>query len=740
MSSAIATKVDADIEKKLQLVCELFQCKGVNEITIVLVNTAVMATFGKGSALKKKDIVVNGSSWGLEWSGTSGNDSVRYNRSMDLRSKFLNSLSPASDATDAILDVPFSSLTIMSPTATKPTVVPLPKIDTHEDRFGLLAEIYTAAGTNSMTIDALNQAIMRRGVSQAKFVVNKKCIQEVGGNFGFCWDTQNTTGVVVWAGASVPNLQTAVGQTRKAVGASHMLTTPVTRASATISSSKAGSAKSALSVSTTMRHQTDSSFEFVTRNEHEESSVDAKSSIFTHFYKDRSTQSSKQSLSCSLVDEATYMKEKIRGGYLGDLIIENPSNSSPVAVADLTETSILSNKRAFLSVAEPFSLICVGRQGMGKSHTLNVVLENCLINCSDPVELPLTRLDTSMCALVLHFDQSESNVCEALGIHDTAPLVQQLLSAPIDTVKKVIVLASPNFHIQRKRFYNKLENVEVKKLKFRWKSLDAAQLKKLMRLDATDSQLYVSLMLSMLGKFQEKDELPNMEQFFEAFENSCSPEQQRPLKQRLNLLRSIVTEDENDDTSAELATLMGPGVFVICDLTDPMLSELEVNAVFQVMLQQFRRKQLASTGKVVVFDEAHKYLSTDSKSDCLSKDIVATIRQMRHENIRILLSTQSPLHLPAEAIELSTIAVMHEFQSRDWYKYIDSKLSLPETGFETIKNLPRGKALLVSRKIQHSLFDTDEEDRLDSTRVRDAAVIIIRERITKDCGYTITHG
>jgi hypothetical protein len=723
MSSASVTKVDAELEKKLQLVCKLFQAEDRKEIHIGPVNLAVVATFGLGSSLKKKDITVNGSS---------GHDCIRYNPHNDLRSNSIESqLSPDGTGLE-IQHVPLSSHTSIGSATT-----PVPKVETDEDRFRLMTEIYMAAAKDSMTIDALNKAIMHKGVSQATFVANKKYIVEVGGSFGFCWDTRNSTGVVVWSGAAVPSRETAVGPTRNAAAVLQPPSNPNTN-----SSGKARPAKTVLNVSTTMRQQAGSSFDFVTRIDTEEShgAVDAKSSIFTHFYKDRSTQSSKQSLSCSLVDEATYMKEKIRGGYLGDLIIENPSNSSPVAVADLTETSILSNKRAFLSVAEPFSLICVGRQGMGKSHTLNVVLENCLINCSDPVELPLTRLDTSMCALVLHFDQSESNVCEALGIHDTAPLVQQLLSAPIDTVKKVIVLASPNFHIQRKRFYNKLENVEVKKLKFRWKSLDAAQLKKLMRLDATDSQLYVSLMLSMLGKFQEKDELPNMEQFFEAFENSCSPEQQRPLKQRLNLLRSIVTEDENDDTSAELATLMGPGVFVICDLTDPMLSELEVNAVFQVMLQQFRRKQLASTGKVVVFDEAHKYLSTDSKSDCLSKDIVATIRQMRHENIRILLSTQSPLHLPAEAIELSTIAVMHEFQSRDWYKYIDSKLSLPETGFETIKNLPRGKALLVSRKIQHSLFDTDEEDRLDSTRVRDAAVIIIRERITKDCGYTITHG
>jgi hypothetical protein len=49
------------------------------------------------------------------------------------------------------------------------------------------------------------------------------------------------------------------------------------------------------------------------------------------------------------------------------------------------------------------------------------------------------------------------------------------------------------------------------------------------------------------------------------------------------------------------------GTLVVADLTDPMMSADEACGVFQVLLEQFRGA--AMPGKVIAFDEAHKYLS-----------------------------------------------------------------------------------------------------------------------------------
>jgi hypothetical protein len=133
-----------------------------------------------------------------------------------------------------------------------------------------------------------------------------------------------------------------------------------------------------------------------------------------------------------------------------------------------------------------------------------------------------------------------------------------------------------------------------------------------------------------------------------------------PLEQRLELLKQFVAESEANealqDQQQDLESLAQSGALVVADLTDPMLSPAEANGVFQVLLEQFRQKKLPC-GKVVVCDEAHKYFDTKAKGgDGLANSIVDTVRLMRHEGIRVVVSTQSPLTMPPELLELATVA------------------------------------------------------------------------------------
>ena len=66
---------------------------------------------------------------------------------------------------------------------------------------------------------------------------------------------------------------------------------------------------------------------------------------------------------------------------------------------------------------------------MGKSHTTNVVLENCLLSCAMPSSAPLVQLRAPMSALVLHYDQLETNVCEATGLAHPNAKIERILSA-----------------------------------------------------------------------------------------------------------------------------------------------------------------------------------------------------------------------------------------------------------------------------------------------------------------------
>jgi len=390
----------------------------------------------------------------------------------------------------------------------------------------------------------------------------------------------------------------------------------------------------------------------------------------------------------------------------------------------------------YLNVQEPFCLVCVGIQGAGKSHSMNVVLENCFINYPHPSQLPVTRLKQSTCGLVLHYDQSPGNICEVTGLRR---LTTDFDHTPeIRPVENMIILVSATYYKQRKAFY---ENVDVKiyPLLFKWSSLGAQQLKKLMRLSENDSQLYVSVILNLLRQYQRDGRLPVFKSFLREVLEKCDVKGQNgPLKQRLQLLETIIMESEwNKDVTdvPTLESMMGPNVLIVADLTDPLLSASEANGIFQVLLEQFRSIPIKDgTGKVVAFDEAHKYLAPDGSSakDELSSAIVNSVRLMRHEGLRILISTQSPMALPSELLELISVAMLHHFQSNDWYKYLASKIPLPDDSFEEIKKLQVGEALCISTKI--------DSKRHPQHYIEDSCVkISIRRRITADYGKSKTN-
>ena len=447
-------------------------------------------------------------------------------------------------------------------------------------------------------------------------------------------------------------------------------------------------------------------------------------------------------------------------------------------------------EKVYLNVSEPFCLVATGLQGSGKSHTVGVVLENCLL----PYEFSgILCLNQPMAGLVFHYDPSERNFCEATGMEQwSKDLVRRVATSntsyrvnpgveetkigenlddaltatenvppnstsateePPSTLSaifqnkplksKIIVLVSPTNFKSRKEFYSS-ESYEVYPLLFRWKELDVIQLKKLMRLNESDGQLYVSLMLAKLRKYHRAGHLPEFDAFIEEIqgEKDLSAGQLGPLRQRLTLLQQFISEsDENkalQGQQRDLKDLIGSGRLVVADLTDPMLAPIEANGIFQVLLEQFRKipRESCNCGKIVVCDEAHKYFDEKFKGgDGLANAIVETVRQMRHEAIRVIVSTQSPDTMPPELLGLSSVSVCHGFHSKAWYKCIDNKVPLPPDGFETVQNLQTGQALVYAAK--SDTFDdgySDVEDDMSENDSKEAILIQIRPRLTEDRG------
>ena len=87
-----------------------------------------------------------------------------------------------------------------------------------------------------------------------------------------------------------------------------------------------------------------------------------------------------------------------------------------------------------------------------------------------------------------------------------------------------------------------------------------------------------------------------------------------------------------------------------------------------------------------------------NKNDGLSEAIINVARLMRHDGIRLIVSTQSPKALAPEVLELVSVAVLHHFHSQDWWTYIRQKLPLPDEDWDTILSLGRGNALVFASR------------------------------------------
>jgi DNA phosphorothioation-dependent restriction protein DptH len=158
-----------------------------------------------------------------------------------------------------------------------------------------------------------------------------------------------------------------------------------------------------------------------------------------------------------------------------------------------------------------------------------------------------------------------------------------------------------------------------------------------------------------------------------------------------------------------------------------MLAPEEANGIFQVLLEQFRRVE--HPAKLVVFDEAHKYMSASSrhsKVKGLASEMVSVFRQMRHLGMRMVVSTQSPAVLPPEMLELATVAVVHGFHSKDWFKLLQSKTVISDELFLPIQSLQTGEAMVYARRSDITNDGTDCWH-----------MMTIRQRLTMDGGSSV---
>ncbi len=355
-----------------------------------------------------------------------------------------------------------------------------------------------------------------------------------------------------------------------------------------------------------------------------------------------------------------------------------------------------------------------GVQGFGKSYTLGVIAEMASMQNAGVNVLP-----SPLATVIFHFHKSdvyEPEYVTAVEPNRKTSEIDRLLAEYGAQPKGLddVVLLAPEAKVERRR--REYPGVNIQPIKFNAAELGAESWKFLLGAYGNDS-LYIRQLVAIMRR--HRDGL-TINTFRQEIENADLPAAARRLAEdRLTLAEPYI------DDGRRLGELLRPGRTVIVDLRDEWVEKDEALGLFVVMLRIFAasRHEGREFNKLVVFDEAHKYISESN----LISQVVETIREMRHQATSVIIASQDPLSVPRAIIELTSILIMHRMTSPQWLKHLRSAIvALDDLQDAAVTSLQPGEALVWAQR------STDKRFTLRPQKVN------IRPRFTQHGGGTKT--
>ena len=372
-------------------------------------------------------------------------------------------------------------------------------------------------------------------------------------------------------------------------------------------------------------------------------------------------------------------------------------------------------KKIAIDLSETNTISLFGVQGGGKSYTIGTISEMVLKQFSDVNELP-----APLAGVIFHYSESmdyepefTSMIYPNNEVNELKKLKERYGAEP-DRVEDVIILTPKDKIVERQSEY---PSIKVLPIAFNSKELSVQDWMFLLGAVGNDSA-YIKQLKAIM-----KDHRRNMtlDGIFQSVESSelLSNSQKALARQKLSFAREYI------DDNYTLRDSLKPGRLIIVDLRDEFIVKDEALGLFVIMLNVFSAvKNLNGShfNKFIVFDEAHKYM--DNKD--LTGNIVTAIREMRHKGVSIMIASQDPPSLPNEIIELSSIVLLHKFNSPQWLKHIQKSI----TQLSSLS--PADMSLLMPG--EGFLWSTKATDKGISVK---PVKISTRPRVTKHGGGTI---
>lgn len=342
--------------------------------------------------------------------------------------------------------------------------------------------------------------------------------------------------------------------------------------------------------------------------------------------------------------------------------------------------------RLYVNTNAPFSAVICGVQGSGKSHTVSVLLESMFI----PNLPPIGALKKPLSGLVLHFGEGgpSARPCEAAWVATSE-------NPGIKTPKVRVYVSKSSINTMRAVYAPLGNKVTVEPLLFDKNELDAQAFLSMMAVGSSENApLYVQGMLAILRDLGENFTYDKFTKLLDERKTKFSTLQKSGLEQRMLLLTSLLDNDKYSKRASRFAA----GQLTIVDLSDPFIDPASACGLFEIITRIFVRTEVG-TGKVLLVDEAHKYLSSNTTASGLTKSLLTLTREQRHLAMRVIISTQEPTVIPPVLLDLCTISILHRFSSPSWWKHLSQHVSADisaDDAFDRVVKLETGEAIVLA--------------------------------------------
>ncbi|MGV9740625.1 methylation-associated defense system ATP-binding protein MAD8 [Nocardia farcinica] len=371
-------------------------------------------------------------------------------------------------------------------------------------------------------------------------------------------------------------------------------------------------------------------------------------------------------------------------------------------------------KTVALDLNETHTISLFGVQGGGKSYTLGTIIE-----AASLAHPPVNQLPHPLATIVFHYSPTPDYAPEFTSmVHpnsdaDQTTKLRERYGVEPTGLDDVVMLVPQDQHAERRTEY---PGIQVLPLKFGSSELRAEHWRFLM--GAIGNQSTYIRQLQRIMKANRNN--LRLDAIRTGIDSSPLTDNLKQLAhQRLDLAAEYI------DDHVRVKPLVKPGRVIIVDLRDEFIEKDEALGLFVVLMHLFAEAREGGErfNKLVVFDEAHKYI----ESPDLVAGLVESVREMRHKGMSVLVASQDPPSVPISLIELSDHIFLHKFTSPAWLKHIQkANAALADLSPSKMANLTQGEAWVWASKA------TDQEFTRKAVKVR------LRPRVTQHGGGTKT--